>query len=84
MLSIWFYPKPTGDPGHDRNARTVQFACFLLAFAVSTVVILNLIARELAETPLLVFAAAGLVAAMIMNRRGGGSGRLERLFWPCC
>jgi two-component system cell cycle sensor histidine kinase/response regulator CckA len=70
MLSIWFYPKPTGDPGHDRNARTVQFACFLLAFAVSTVVILNVIARELTETPLLVFTAAGLVAAMIMNRTG--------------
>ena len=36
-LSSWFYPKQTGDPGRDRNARTVQFACFLLAFAVSTV-----------------------------------------------
>ena len=31
----WFYPKPSGDPGRDRNARTVQIACFLLAFAVS-------------------------------------------------
>jgi PAS domain S-box-containing protein len=68
--SSWFYPKPTGDPGRDRNARTVQFACLLLASAVSTVTILNVIARELGETPLLVFAVAGLVAAMIMNRVG--------------
>jgi len=66
----WFYPLATGDPGHDRNARTLQFACFLLASAVSTVVILDVIARELAETPILVFAAAGLFAAMVMNRAG--------------
>jgi len=69
-LSSWFHPKPTGDPGRDRNARTVQFACFLLAFAVSTVAILNVIYREPAETPFLVFAVAGLFAAMIMNRAG--------------
>ena len=67
----WFYPKPTGDPGRDRNARTVQFACFLLAFAVSAVAILNVISGEpSAETPILVFAVAGLVAAMIMNCAG--------------
>ena len=67
----WFYPKPTGDPGRDRNARTVQFACFLLAFAVSAVAILNVISGELsAETPILVFTVAGLVAAMVMNRAG--------------
>jgi PAS domain S-box-containing protein len=68
--SSWFYPKPTGDPGHDRNARTVQFACLLLASAVSTVAILNVIYREPEETPLLLFAVAGLFAAMIMNRAG--------------
>jgi PAS domain S-box-containing protein len=67
--SSWFYPKPTGDPGRDRNARTVQFACLLLASAVSTVAILNVIYREPEETPLL-FAVAGLLAAMIMNRAG--------------
>jgi PAS domain S-box-containing protein len=67
----WFYPKPTGDPGRDRNARTVQFACFLLAFAVSTLAILNVISGEpSAETPILGFAAAGLVAAMVTNRAG--------------
>ena len=67
----WFYPKPTGDPGRDRNARTVQFACFLLAFAVSALAILNVVSREpSAETPILVFAAAGLVAAMVTNRAG--------------
>jgi len=59
--SSWFYPRPTGDPGRDRNARTVQFACFLLASAVSTVAILNVIYREPEEMPLL-FAVAGLFA----------------------
>ena len=68
--SSWFYPKQTGDPGRDRNARTVQFACLLLASAVSTVAILNIIARETEETPLLVFAVAGLVAAIVVNRAG--------------
>ena len=67
----WFYPKPTGDPGRDRNARTVQFACFLLAFAVSAVAILNVISgKPSAETPILGFAVAVLVAAMVTNRSG--------------
>ena len=68
--SAWLYPKQTGNPGRDRNACTVQFACFLLASAVSAVAILDVVSHEPAETPLLVFAVAGLVAAMIMNRAG--------------
>jgi two-component system, cell cycle sensor histidine kinase and response regulator CckA len=63
----WFYPKPTGDRGRDRNARTLQFACFLLALAISVVAVLNL---ETPEIPLSVFAVAGLVAAAAMNRAG--------------
>ena len=43
--SSWFYPKSTGDPGRDRNARTLQFSCFLLAFAVGAVAILNVIGQ---------------------------------------
>ena len=67
--SSWFYPKPTGDPGRDRNARTLQFACYLLAFAVGTVAVLNVISNEPSgETPVLVFAVAGLVFAAVMNR----------------
>src|SRR6516225_3785344 len=68
--SSWFYPKPTGDPGRDRNARTLQFACFLLAFAVGTVALLNAFQPEPRETELLVSAMAGLVAAASMNRCG--------------
>ena len=68
--SSWFYPKPTGDPGRDRNARTVQFACFLLAFAVGLLAVLNTIEGETQETPMLLFAAAGLFAAAAMNRAG--------------
>jgi hypothetical protein len=66
----WFYPKSTGDPGRDRNARTLQFSCFLLAFAVSAVAILNVIGHTTQEAPLLVFAAAVFVAAAVMNRAG--------------
>jgi len=66
----WFYPKPTGDPGRDRNARTLQFSCFLLAFAVGAVLIVSAIDREWQQTPLLVSATTGLVAAVVMNRAG--------------
>jgi two-component system, cell cycle sensor histidine kinase and response regulator CckA len=65
--SSWFSPKPTGDPGRDRNARTLQFACYLLTFAISVVAVLN---TDMREGPLLVFAVAGLVAAAVMNRAG--------------
>jgi hypothetical protein len=68
--AVWFYPKRTGDPGRDRHAHTVQFACLVLASAVCALAILNIIAREPEETPLLVLAVAGLVTAMVMNRAG--------------
>jgi PAS domain S-box-containing protein len=69
-LASRFYPKTTGDPGHDRNARTVQFACFLLAATVSAIALLNVITREPGATRVLAFAVAGLFAAIIMNRAG--------------
>ena len=68
--SSWFYPKPTGDPGRDRNTRTLQFAFFLLGFAVGLLAVLNTIERETQETPMLLFAAAGVFAAAAMNRAG--------------
>jgi hypothetical protein len=78
----WFYPKPTGDPGRDRNARTVQFACLLLAFAVSAVAILNVISGEpSAETPILVFCRGGLGRGHgNESRRELGMGGADRLF----
>jgi len=69
-LQSWFYPESTGDVGRDRNARTLQFSCFLLAFAVGAVLIVGAIGREWQETPLLVFAIAGFIAAAVMNRAG--------------
>jgi len=68
--SSWFYPKSTGDPGRDRNARTLQFSCYLLAFAIGGVAILNVIFQGTQENPLLVFAVAGLLAAAVINRAG--------------
>ena len=69
-LSSWFYPKPTGDPGRDRNARTLQFSCFLLALVVCAALIVSAISRELQEMPLLIFVITGLVAAAVMNCAG--------------
>jgi len=68
--SSWFYPKPTGDPGRDRNARTLQFACFLLGLAIGLVAISNVIAKQPRETLVVLLAVAGLVFAAIMNRAG--------------
>jgi len=68
--SFWFNPKSTGDPGRDRNARTLQFACLLLAFAVGVVVVLNVIQHESEETPVLVCLVAGSIFAAVMNRKG--------------
>ena len=82
----WFYPKPTDDPGSDRNARTVQFACFLLAFAISTLAILNVISGEpSAETPILVFAVAELGRGHgNESRRELGMERRGPPYRPCC
>ncbi|HLH17728.1 MAG TPA: PAS domain-containing protein [Bryobacteraceae bacterium] len=63
----WFYPKPTGDPGRDRNARSVQFACLLFAAAIGLVAALD---GGRQEVPLLLFAILGLAAAALMNRAG--------------
>jgi PAS domain S-box-containing protein len=68
--SSWFYPKATGDLGRDRNARTLQFSSVLLVCAVCTLAILNVIDRDWREVPFQVFAAAGLAAAVVLNRAG--------------
>ena len=70
MRSSWFYPQPTGDPGVDRNARTLQFTCVLLALAVGVVLIVSSIDQEWQEVPLLLFAIGGFVFTAIMNRAG--------------
>src|SRR4051794_25525160 len=69
--STLFHIKSTGDPGRDRNARTLQFSCFLLAFAIGLVGILNLLSKGSSrETPLLLFASASLIVAAGINRAG--------------
>jgi PAS domain S-box-containing protein len=69
-LQSWFYPEPTGDVGRDRNARTLQFTCLLFAFAIALVAVLDTIARERVELPILVMAVVALFAAAAMNRAG--------------
>jgi PAS domain S-box-containing protein len=66
----WFYPKLTGDLGRDRNARTLQIAYCLGAFAIVSVLVVNLLAPTQKETPLLMAGAAGLLIAATMNRAG--------------
>ena len=68
MRSSWFYPPPTGDPGVDRNARTLQFTSVLLALAVGVVLIVSSIDQEWQEVALLLFAIGGFVFTAIMNR----------------
>ena len=68
--SSWFYPRPTGDPGRDRNARTLQFACFLWVLAVTVIAVMDALSRETREMPTLVFAVVGLLAAAVINRAG--------------
>ena len=66
-----FHIESTGDPGRDRNARTLQFSCFLLAFAIGMVGLLNFTAQGSPhETPLLLSAAFGLIGAAVINRAG--------------
>ena len=65
-----FYPKSTGDVGRDRNARTLQFACFLFTFAIALIAVLNTIAKERVELPILVLAVVALIGAAAMNRAG--------------
>uniref|UniRef100_Q02A22 histidine kinase n=1 Tax=Solibacter usitatus (strain Ellin6076) TaxID=234267 RepID=Q02A22_SOLUE len=66
----WLYPKSTGDPGSDRNSRTLQFSCYLLASAAVAVLMVSAIDREWQQMPLLVSAIAGLVAAVALSRAG--------------
>jgi PAS domain S-box-containing protein len=66
----WVYPKPTGDPGRDRNARTVQFTCFLFAVALGIITTLDFINRERELLPTLALAMAGFVLAAVLNGVG--------------
>jgi hypothetical protein len=66
----WFYPKRSGDPGRDRNARTIQFACLLFAIAIGTAVALDVISREPIPIPIVSTALGGLCAAAVLNHAG--------------
>jgi len=81
--SSLFHIESTGDPGRDRNARTLQFSCYLLAFAIGLVAILNLIATGPPhETLLLLFPAGSLVAGRQSRGKvglGGADGLLSVL-----
>jgi PAS domain S-box-containing protein len=68
-LSSSLYPKPTGDPGRDRNAQTLQISCFLLALVVGFITILD-IAEHAPQTPLLLITTAALIGAALTNRAG--------------
>ena len=68
--SSWFYPVLTGDPGRDRNARTLQFACLMLAFGTAVVASLNALSREWERMPTHGLELALIFAAAAMNRSG--------------
>jgi PAS domain S-box-containing protein len=64
-----FYPRATGDPGQDRNGRTVQFSSLLFASVIALMAALDALSGS-RETPTLALALLGLVAAMAINRAG--------------
>ena len=66
----WLYPKPTGDPGRDRNALTLQFACLTLAFGAAMVAFLNALSLEWEIMPTHGLELALIFAAGVMNRSG--------------
>jgi PAS domain-containing protein len=66
----WFYPKPTGDLGCDRNARTIQFACFLFALAIGVALALDAISGDPLPIPIVSTALGALGAAAVLNRAG--------------
>jgi PAS domain S-box-containing protein len=70
ILYFWLYPKPTGDIGRDRNAHTLQLACFLFTLTFGFFEILDLIAGERAELPQLSISVVGLIVAAVLNRAG--------------
>jgi len=76
MLSSWFYPKPTGDVGRDRNARTLQFSCLLFASVLGVIAVLDMIAVQQVPLPILL-AAIGLSAAAAVNRAGRSLGATQ-------
>ena len=73
-MSSWFYPKPTGDLGRDRNARTLQFTCLLFGFVIALIAVLNTISREAVDLSVLSMSLLGLIAAMVMNHSGRWEG----------
>jgi hypothetical protein len=68
--SFGLYPKQTGDVGRDRNARTLQFACFLFAVGIGVVAAVDAISRERVPIPTVSVALVGLIAAALINRAG--------------
>ena len=66
MLSSGFFPKPTGDVGRDRNARTLQFSCLLFASALGIVGVLDTIDGQQVPLPILL-AAAGLFGGLHLS-----------------
>ena len=39
MSAAWWYPRPTGDPGRDRHARSIHFGCMVLSIAFALVLV---------------------------------------------
>jgi PAS domain S-box-containing protein len=70
ILSFRFYPEPTGDPGRDRNARTLQFACLLLSIAIGIGVVWHVISQEPISISIVGPALGALCAAAVLNRAG--------------
>ena len=77
--SSWFYPKPTGDPGRDRNARTLQITCLLFALTIGIMAAVDAIAGEREPLPILDLLA---VAALGVAEKHGLTRAIPRVRTP--
>ena len=68
--SLSLYPRPIGDPGRDRNARSLQHACFLGIAALATVGLLTLLSQDHGQLPATALSLLLLAGAAALNRAG--------------
>ena len=68
--SSWIYPAATGDPGRDRNARSLQFAFLLAVVGIASLMVIDGIRGYRGDLPVMASAAVGLLAAAAINRLG--------------
>jgi len=69
MSAVWWYPRPTGDPGGDRHARSIHIGCIALTLAFALVVARSACLDGVLLVPEAIGALAAF-AALVLNYVG--------------